>query len=184
MPTRSFPFRPTRRLPRTVQQSGPAVAAMTLALAAIYGIGGMIEGFRGAVEQWLGQSLSADYYLAGNPSNAHREQLLNAPGVDGVSRFEEKDMNFFICFRAMLHAMRNDREFIFFNGHGAVAELHVRSPRHYQEKLVLHLVFVPDELALQFDQAHVLAVEFTHNIWIPMRMDESKLLFEIHLVHG
>ena len=52
-----------RRLPRTFFTTSPAVAALVLAMAAVIGVGTMVTGFKHSVEQWLGKSLSADYYV-------------------------------------------------------------------------------------------------------------------------
>lgn len=50
--------------------------------------------------------------------------------VDGASWFEQKDMDFPICLRAMLDATGNDNEITFLDSHSAMAELHVEGPSH------------------------------------------------------
>ena len=52
-----------RRLPRTFFSTTPAVAALVLAMATVIGVGTMVTGFKDSVERWLGESLSADYYV-------------------------------------------------------------------------------------------------------------------------
>ncbi|HXH04682.1 MAG TPA: FtsX-like permease family protein [Candidatus Competibacteraceae bacterium] len=53
-----------RSLGRHLSRTGVAVAALSVALAASLGVGVMVDSFRGGVEIWLRQLLSADLYLA------------------------------------------------------------------------------------------------------------------------
>ncbi|MDX1570760.1 MAG: ABC transporter permease [Xanthomonadales bacterium] len=92
IPVAAFPFvgLGARRVPRSLDRTLPAVAALTLAVATVCGVGLMIESFRTSVSDWLDQSLSADYYLAaddGVVSRADIDRLRALPEVEGMSRF-------------------------------------------------------------------------------------------------
>ena len=47
-----------------LSRTGPALSALTLAVAATIGIGVMVESFRGALDGWLQQSLPGDLYVS------------------------------------------------------------------------------------------------------------------------
>ena len=53
-----------RGLVASLSRTGVAVAALSLAVATAIGVDLMIGSFRGAVETWLGGTLSADFYLS------------------------------------------------------------------------------------------------------------------------
>ncbi len=81
---------------RSLSRTGVAVAALSVAVATVVGIGVMIDSFRGSVTDWLDQSLLADYYLlatARDPagaavgfSTADFETLAGLGGVVALSR--------------------------------------------------------------------------------------------------
>ncbi|MGR3985162.1 MAG: FtsX-like permease family protein, partial [Gammaproteobacteria bacterium] len=78
-----------------LSRTGPALSALTLAVAATIGIGVMVESFRGAVAGWLQQSLPGDLYIS-IPANSSKraatplppefaEALRALPGVAALS---------------------------------------------------------------------------------------------------
>jgi putative ABC transport system permease protein len=48
----------------SLSRTGVSVAALAVAVATVIGVGLMVSSFRASVEDWLGQTLVADYYLA------------------------------------------------------------------------------------------------------------------------
>ena len=78
-----------------LSRTGPAIAALTVAVAAGASIAIMIGSFRGSVERWLDVTLAADVYVSVPSSAANRReggldpalvsQLSAAPGVAGAS---------------------------------------------------------------------------------------------------
>lgn len=82
-----------RSVQASLSRTGPAVAALTVAVATTLGVTLMIGSFRSAVDAWLQHSLRADLYVAvadytvhtrGLPS-ALREQLATLSGVRHMS---------------------------------------------------------------------------------------------------
>ena len=68
--------------------------------------------------------------------------------------------------RTVLDAARDDDELALVQRQDAVAELHVEPPVHHEEKLVLGVVSMPDELALELDELDVLAVQLADDLRI------------------
>ena len=82
-----------RGISATLSRTGPALAALTLAVAATVGMGIMVESFRATLADWLGQTLQGDIYLsiphsassaAGTPLPADTPQQVRA--LDGVEQ--------------------------------------------------------------------------------------------------
>ena len=80
-----------RGVAASVSRTGVAIAALTIAVAVSVGVGIMIDSFRGAITEWLGQILQADIYVAtpGNDSRADpslpenlERRMASVPGVD------------------------------------------------------------------------------------------------------
>ncbi|AOV16669.1 hypothetical protein BJI67_05965 [Acidihalobacter aeolianus] len=77
---------------RSVGRTGLAVAALAVALAAAIGVGMMVSSFRGAVVDWLHQTLRGDYYLAAAGGDSARlppgiaARVSALPGVERVTR--------------------------------------------------------------------------------------------------
>lgn len=91
---RSVPlFLGLRSVQASLSRTGPAVAALTVAVATTLGVTLMIGSFRSAVDAWLQHSLRADLYVAvaDNTALAHglplalREQLAALSGVRHMS---------------------------------------------------------------------------------------------------
>jgi putative ABC transport system permease protein len=71
-----------------ISRTGIAVAALTVAVAAVIGVSVMIDSFRASVADWLERTLQADFYV-GAPSPmppAVADRLGAVEGVDYVSR--------------------------------------------------------------------------------------------------
>ncbi len=81
-----------RGVASSLSRTGVAVAALTLAVSASVGVGLMIASFRFTVDEWLGQLLQADIYVA-LPEGASRagdslplDRLGKAAALPGVER--------------------------------------------------------------------------------------------------
>src|SRR5437667_2579227 len=68
----------------------------------------------------------------------------------------------------MLYAARDDDELPFLDGHAPISKLHREPALVDQEEFVLVLVPVPDECALELDELHVLSVQLTDDLRVPM----------------
>jgi putative ABC transport system permease protein len=68
-----------RSLERSLSRSGPAVVALTLALAAAIGVSVLVGSFRVSVSDWLGQTLTSDVYVV-SASPASQRGLDWLPG--------------------------------------------------------------------------------------------------------
>ncbi len=84
----------------SLSRAGLAVAALTVAVAVSVGVGIMIESFRGAITDWLGEILQADLYVAGASTDGGatpslpedlESRLADIPGVarTGTARRRE-----------------------------------------------------------------------------------------------
>ena len=79
----------------SLSRTGVAVAALSVAVATVIGIGVMIASFRMSVTDWLDRTLQSDFYLRLDPSiqptmnsafaNDSLEELESVPGVAGLS---------------------------------------------------------------------------------------------------
>jgi putative ABC transport system permease protein len=87
----------TRGVAQALSRTGPAIAALTVAIAAGAAIAIMIGSFRDSVERWLDATLLADVYIASPSSGANRREtgldplfvarVRAANGVAGVSTY-------------------------------------------------------------------------------------------------
>src|SRR5262249_47217451 len=105
-------------------------------------------------------------------------------GVDGRLRLEQDHLHL-VGQRegAVLDAARDDDELAGAEGAVAVAELHPQAALHHEEQLVLALVAVPDELALQANYLHVHLVDLAHDPRRPELGDARELLAQVDDVH-
>lgn len=62
----------SRGIDASLSRTGPAIAALTLAIAATIGMGIMVESFRDAVSQWLVQTVQGDIYVTAPHSASKR----------------------------------------------------------------------------------------------------------------
>jgi len=72
----------TRGIDATLSRTGPAIAALTLAIAATIGMGIMVDSFRTTVGQWLTQTIQGDIYLSAPNSSSKRA---SAPLPNGLA---------------------------------------------------------------------------------------------------
>lgn len=77
----------------SLSRTGVSVAALAVSVATVIGVGLMVSSFRASVDDWLGQSLVADYYLGVEQDWCRRADgvaplvadLRELPGVDEVT---------------------------------------------------------------------------------------------------
>jgi putative ABC transport system permease protein len=83
-----------RGVTASLSRTGVAVAALTVAVSTVVGVGLMIASFRGSVDDWLQQTLTSDYYYAirdtfnaaGHDADALVRAVAAEPGVEAVTR--------------------------------------------------------------------------------------------------
>jgi len=85
-----------RGITASLSRTGPAVAALTVAVAATVGVSIMITSFRTTVELWLEQTLTSDIYVSAPSSASNRAtnsldpavlpRLQGLPGISAISR--------------------------------------------------------------------------------------------------
>jgi putative ABC transport system permease protein len=67
-----------RTVTASIARTGVAIAALMVAVSVTIGVSLMIQSFRSTVENWLGQTLRADLYLAVPGSGSQRSRTLSA----------------------------------------------------------------------------------------------------------
>lgn len=82
-----------RGISGSLSRTGPALAALTVAVSATVGVGVMIESFRSTVDLWLKQTLTSDIYIsaasglgAGTLPSGVLERIRDLPGIRDISR--------------------------------------------------------------------------------------------------
>lgn len=81
-----------------------------------------------------------------------REFVLDVAGVERRRRLEEEDVDLVVGHRPVLDAARHDEEFPLLQLDRVVPELQAEPALHDEEQLVLVLVVVPRERALELRQ--------------------------------
>lgn len=84
-----------RGVVRSLSRTSVAIAALTVAVSVIVGVGIMIDSFRQTVELWLGTTLQADIFVSPPSVTANRvdstldprlvEQVVAFPGIDHIA---------------------------------------------------------------------------------------------------
>lgn len=81
-----------RSLERSLSRSGPAVVALTLALAAAIGVSVLVGSFRVSVSVWLGQTLTSDVYVvSASPASARGSAWLPGHWAETMASWPEVD---------------------------------------------------------------------------------------------
>src|SRR5438552_3372007 len=108
-----------------------------------------------------------------------RPLVADVPRVERRRRLEQQHLRLALGHGPVLDAARDDEELPRLEAHVPVAELHAELARHDEEHLVLEIVVVPHELALEPDELHHLAVELAHDLGDPVLVDTRECLGEI-----
>jgi hypothetical protein len=90
-------------------------------------------------------------------------------------------VDFLLGDRPVFDATGNDQELAFLQPDVPIPERHVEAALHHQEQLVLVVVVVPDELALELDPLDLLAVQFADDRRISVVAKPRQLLAEVDL---
>src|SRR6266404_9384156 len=93
-------------------------------------------------------------------------------------------MDLLLCDWPMVGVARDDDELPFLDGHAPISKLHREPALVDQEEFVLVLVPVPDERALELDELHVLSVQLTDDLRVPMGSEQGELLSQVDLMHS
>src|ERR1051325_4837149 len=90
--------------------------------------------------------------------------------MEGRIRLEQQHVGLFVGDGEMLDAVRNDDEFTGVDHQlgWRATELHAQPAFHHEEKLVLGLVVMPHELALEFREFHVTIVHCADDFRTPL----------------
>jgi putative ABC transport system permease protein len=90
-----------RGVSATLSRTGPAIAALMVAVSIGGAVGIMVASFRGSVERWLGTSLVADIYVAAPSPGTRGEGTLDpaaiaavraVDGIAGISTYRHADV--------------------------------------------------------------------------------------------
>ncbi len=103
----------------SLSRTGPAVAALTVAVATTVGVGVMIASFRTTVALWLEQTLTSDIYVSAPSSLSNRTTGALDPGV--LPRLQGL---------AGIHAISRGRSVTIDSEHGEVELLAIRMAAH------------------------------------------------------
>jgi hypothetical protein len=83
----------------------------------------------------------------------------------------------------LFHAARHDDTFSGLQNHDMIPKLNAEPAAPDHEELVLVLVMVPREFALNFHKLDLLAVQGRDDLWAPMFAERSKFFVQIDFVH-
>src|SRR5262249_4966119 len=102
----------------------------------------------------------------------HRPLVAHVAGVQRRGWLGEKKVGFLLGNGPVFDATRHDQEFALFEPDVPILELHAEAALDDQEEFVLVVVVVPDERPLELDQLHLLAVQFTHDLRLPLLAEQ------------
>src|SRR5258706_12680109 len=97
------------------------------------------------------------------------------------SRFEQEHVGLFLGDRQMLNAVRDNDELARLDHEVGVSQLHPQTALHDQKQLVLALVMVPDELALELRELHEVVIHRADNLRTPLILKPAEHFGEIDL---
>ena len=92
-------------------------------------------------------------------------------------------MHLFLGSGAMFDSAGHDDEFTLVDYFDAFSELHLEGAPDDEKELVLLVVLVPDEFALELGQPDVLAVELADHPRIPVIREPRELFADVDLLH-
>src|SRR2546422_780958 len=108
----------------------------------------------------------------------------NISRVEGRIGLEQQDVRFFLRDRQVLDAVRNDDELARLDHEVLVSQLHPQPALHDQEQLILALMMVPDELALELRELHQVVVHSADDLGTPVILKPAEHLGEIDFANG
>src|SRR5437016_5778785 len=96
------------------------------------------------------------------------EIAFHLAGMSDLRGLEEQDFDFLIRDRTMFHSARYDEEVNLNQSHALLAKIHPETSSQDQEEFVLLRVVMPDELALELHDLHVLPIQIADDTRVPM----------------
>jgi hypothetical protein len=114
----------------------------------------------------------------------NRQCARSTARIDGCCRLKEKNLNLILRFRAMLNPARHNDQLALVQCDRSVPEVHGEPTTHHEEEFILSFMMMPDKGTLELDQFHVLPVQGTDDLRIPMRCKRGKLLGQADLLHS
>jgi hypothetical protein len=103
--------------------------------------------------------------------------VLNIPGVQGGSRFDQDDVHFLVGHGKVLDAAGHNHKFAFAHDRFVIPEFHAQRAFDYQKKLVLVVVVMPDKFAFQFDGLHLAVVYFADHARVAVILEFAEFVF-------
>ena len=117
-------------------------------------------------------------------SSGDRPLADDVAGVERGRRLDEDDPALLLGRGLVLDALRHDEELALGKLDVAGAQAHAHPSLDDQEELVLVLVVMPDEVALELDDLDLVVVQVADDLGLPVVREERELLEQVDLVHG
>src|SRR5262249_28040870 len=105
--------------------------------------------------------------------------ISHVSGVQGRFGLKQDDLGFLFGERPVLHATRDDDEFAGADADFAVPQLHPHAALHDEKHLVLVVVMMPDELALELHELDQAVVHLADDLGLPLILKPPKHLRQI-----
>src|SRR2546427_711947 len=115
---------------------------------------------------------------------ADRALIADGARIESGLRLEQQDVGLLGSDGQVVDPMRHVHELAFIHPHVAVAELDKEPAFHDEKQLVLYVMVMPHELALDLDELHVGVVDLAHDLRAPMVVELPELLGEVHATHA
>lgn len=113
-----------------------------------------------------------------------RSLVLHVTRVQRRGWLEHEDMDLLLGHGSVFNATGNNQDLALFKPNMAIPELHAETALHDQERFVLVVVLVPDELPQEFGQFDLLAVQFANDPRAPMIAEEGQLFSQVDFFHS
>jgi hypothetical protein len=110
--------------------------------------------------------------------------VLDVAGVQGRGGFKQYDPAFLFSYRAVFNSARHYDKLAFLDPFLAVAEIHAEAAFDYQEHFIFVLVMMEYERAVEFDELHLLAVEFGGDAGVVVVVNLGELFGDVDFGHG
>src|SRR5436309_1574599 len=110
--------------------------------------------------------------------------ITDVSSIQGRMGLEQQDVRFLVGHGQMLDAVRNDDELARLDHEILVSQLHSPPALHDQKQLILAVVVVPDELALELRELHQVVVHRADDLGTPLILKPPEHLGEIDLADG
>src|SRR5664279_9020 len=107
----------------------------------------------------------------------------HVPRVERARGLEHQNLGFLFRHGPMLHAARYDEHVARREINRSIAKLHAEGAAMDEKELVLVLVMMPVEGALDLRDLHVLPIELADDSRTPVIVDRGELSREHHLLH-